>query len=134
MKVGSNETLEKLFGFMRECRKEKPRVTDDLLDQNGATYYYNGNDSTPFDWEVNNRTCEFFIFYEKEPKLGFMKAWICTNGDAEAFIYDEGELSGGIFKKIENFVSEEEAKTFCEWLIKTFDNQKAWDKMIEPAN
>lgn len=50
--------IERIF---KVARNMYPNVTDDMLDTNGAIYYMNGNDSTPFDWNCNNRLCEFLF-------------------------------------------------------------------------
>ena len=61
--------IERIF---RVARNMCPNITDAMLDANGAIHYMNSNDNTFFDWNCNNRLCEFFIFYKNE--VGFIKA------------------------------------------------------------
>ena len=63
--------IERIF---KVARNMCPNVTDEMLYTNGAIHYMNGNDSTPFDWNCNNRLCEFFIFHKNE--MGFIKAFV----------------------------------------------------------
>ena len=63
--------IERIF---KVARSMCPNITDDMLDSNGAIYYMNGNDSTPFDWNCNNRLCEFYVFHKNE--IGFIKAFV----------------------------------------------------------
>ena len=58
--------IERIF---KVARNMCPNVTDEMLYTNGAIHYMNGNDSTPFDWNCNNRLCEFLIFHKNE--MGF---------------------------------------------------------------
>ena len=58
--------IERIF---RVARNMCPNITDAMLDANGAIHYMNSNDSTFFDWNCNNRLCEFFIFYKNRLAL-----------------------------------------------------------------
>lgn len=40
-------------------RDRFPEIKDDMLIENGVVYYMNGNDGTSFDFDMNDRTCEF---------------------------------------------------------------------------
>ena len=42
----------------------KYNIDRNELDNQGAVYYCNGNDSTWFDFEANGRTCEFYVYWK----------------------------------------------------------------------
>ena len=56
---------QQVLNYIRENIRDRfPEVTDSMLIDNGAIYYMNGNDGTDFDFEMNDRTCEFMSFYK----------------------------------------------------------------------
>lgn len=75
--------IERIF---KVARNIYPNVTDEMLYTNGAIHYMNGNDSTPFDWNCNNRLCEFFIFHKNE--MGFIKAFVNSDNTIDMYIYE----------------------------------------------
>lgn len=48
----------------------------------------NGNDGTDFDWNCNERLCEFFMFY-KSTEMGFIKVYVNNNDTLSGYIYKE---------------------------------------------
>ena len=76
--------IEQIF---KVARNMYPNVTDEMLDANGAIHYMNGNDSTPFDWNCNNRLCEFFIFHKNG--VGFIKANVNSNNKGENWYWTD---------------------------------------------
>lgn len=90
MKTGKEfkQFIEDIFD---EIRKEYPHITDDMLCENGAIFYMNGNDSTPFDWQVNGRLCEFCVYHKNEN--GFIKAIVSNDGSVYGYAYEHGEMS-----------------------------------------
>lgn len=85
--IGFKQYIESIF---EKVRKEYPKITDDMLCENGAIYYMNGNDSTPFDWSVNDRLCEFCMYHKDE--AGFIKALVNKNGSVDVYVYENGEM------------------------------------------
>ena len=80
--------IERIF---KVARSMCPNITDDMLDSNGAIYYMNGNDSTPFDWNCNNRLCEFYVFHKNE--IGFIKAFVNSDNTIDMYIYEDAGMS-----------------------------------------
>jgi len=39
-----------------------PHVNAEDLEENGAVYYMNGKNGTEFDWYVNKKVSDFFVF------------------------------------------------------------------------
>ena len=64
MKMNGLEFKREIERIFKVARKMYPSITDDMLCNNGAIYYMNGNDSTEFDWNMNDRLCEFFVFHK----------------------------------------------------------------------
>jgi hypothetical protein len=122
VKEKNNEILKKIFNFIRECRKEKSDVTDDMLYGGGAVYYMNANNGTEFDWEANERTCKFCVFY-KATESDFIKVYLTKEGTAVGYIYDSDDFfeEKANRKKLKNIATRKEAYAFSNWLFENFD-------------
>lgn len=116
--------IERIFKVAREMC---PNITDDMLDTNGAIYYMNGNDSTPFDWNCNDRLCEFYIFHENE--VGFIKAFVNRDNTIDMYIYeDAGMISTYKFtEEMENL----KASSFANLMNYIADENRMWDRPID---
>ncbi len=64
---GENEMkikgIEQIKGIVADIRAKYPRITDEMLLDDGKITYANGNDSTSFDWSCNDRLCEFMVYH-----------------------------------------------------------------------
>jgi len=123
------EAMKEIIGRFNSLIEEKGVDTNDLLD-NGKIYYMNANDGTDFDWCMNNRTCEFMMFY-KETNLGFAKLMVNKEGSIDGYIWaDEGRAQG---KPIEtkNRISPSEAKEFCRLMYTIADRKFLYDEPID---
>ena len=118
--------IENIFKLVRE---DYPDITNDTLYCNGKVFYMNGNDSTPFDWNCNNRLCEFFVFHEDE--MGFIK--VCVNRDnlINVYVYEDGGLkpTSQFETQIKNI--ELEAQDFANLMNHIADKQNLYDKPID---
>ncbi len=65
--------------------KYRTQIKRTELEQRGVIFYMNGNDGTDFDWEWNNRLCEFQVFYKN--------AWGCI----KLLVYDTGIMQGYVW-------------------------------------
>lgn len=116
--------IDKVINYFDQARKRHPEITTDLLDDNGAIWYANGNDGTEFDWQVNRHTCEFMIYYKKS-QLGFIKVYVSDEGEIFGWLYlDEGkakpeELPG-------EKMSIEEAEALVDTLYREADPPLDW--------
>lgn len=122
-------------------------IPNEALDSNGAIIYANGNDSTPFDWQMNDRLCEFMQYW-KNTEMGFIKFCINRNGSANIYIYDEyarDEAGNIIYDKQgkpepmyhpidkftrERFIPESTLRTLYRFMVIGADEKKLWDKPI----
>lgn len=116
--------IERIF---KVARCMYPNVTNDMLDTNGAIYYMNGNDNTPFDWNCNNRLCEFCIFHKNE--ISFIKANVNSNNTISVYIYETYDA----IKPTYVFMEEMEnlkARDFAKIMNYIADDNQLWDKTI----
>lgn len=116
--------IERIIGV---ARKMCPEITDDMLDAGGAIYYMNGNDSTPFDWNMNDRLCEFYVFHKDE--RGFIKAMVNSDSSIDVYIYADGGN-----KPTYKFTEEMEglkAGSFARVMNYIADENSLWDKPID---
>lgn len=121
--------VEKVIDFINKCRKEFPDVKDSDLEKDGAIFYMNGNDGTDFDWEVNNRLCEFGIGVADGSVFAF-KCHVHKDGSAECYCYPHGEMQP--VKTIEkDLFDKNEVNDLYRTMMKVADNKKLWDKTIE---
>lgn len=121
--------VEKVINFINECRKEFPDVKDSDLEKGGAIFYMNGNDGTDFDWEVNNRLCEFGIGVADGSVFAF-KCHVYKDGSTECYCYPHGEMRP--VETIEkDLFDENEVNDLYRTMMKVADNKRLWDKTIE---
>ena len=116
--------IERIFKVAREMC---PNITDNMLDTNGAIHYMNGNDGTSFDWNCNNRLCEFYVFHKNE--IGFIKAFVNRDNTIDMYIYEDGGM-----KPTYKFTEEMEnlsAKSFAILMDYIADREYKYDRPID---
>ncbi len=114
-------------GFFKVARKMYPSITDDMLCNNGAIYYMNGNDSTEFDWNMNDRLCEFFVFHKNG--YGFIKACVNKDNSIDMYIFEDGGM-----KPTYKFTEEMEglkSSSFANLMNYIADDEDLWDRPID---
>lgn len=129
MSTAENVKQQVLNYIQENIRERFPEVTDNMLIDNGAIYYMNGNDGTDFDFGMNDRTCEFMSFY-KSTDYGFFKVFVTRDGKITGYAYLE-EGQGEAIHLEPKHVGEKEAKEFARALQLYADNLKKWDCNIE---
>lgn len=80
------ELVKRIVDFLNEAKDKYPCE----VDCNGEITYANGNDSTPFDWEVNNRLCEFG-WGVPDGSVWAFKCHAHRNGTVTIYCYPNGE-------------------------------------------
>ena len=116
--------IERIF---KVARKMCPNITNDMLYNNGAIYYMNGNDGTEFDWNMNNRLCEFLVFHKNE--MGFIKAFVNMDNSINMYIYEDGGM-----KPTYEFIEEMEGLkpgSFANLMNYIADEEDLWDNPID---
>lgn len=108
-----------------------PHVKAENLEENGAIYYMNGRNGTEFDWYVNGKISDFFVFYNDDNNLGAVKLTLYNNGNVLIYIYDE--MGNKLIKEIQTNVEIPEYDIFkFAVLLKTVtDENKIWDANID---
>ena len=120
----------KIKSYFEKARAKMPGVTDDMLCGNGEIYYMNGNDGTYFDWNMNDRCCEFFMFY-KSTEMGFIKLFVKKDGKMFAYMYEEDYKYGDEPIKVEEEdLGEENALYLAALLLVMADDKRKFDKAI----
>ena len=117
--------IERIF---KVARNMCPNVTDEMLYTNGAIHYMNGNDSTPFDWNCNNRLCEFLIFHKNE--MGFIKAFVNSDNTIDVYIYETDDAMKPTYKFTEE-MEKVKASSFAKIMNYIADDKGLWDKPID---
>lgn len=126
-----NKILGQLDSLMHGCLKQVlPNIKDSELEKDGALFYMNGKNGTAFDWYVNERFPDFFIFYSDKENLGAAKANLYANGSVNIYIYaDNGHADPVDFEdKIE--ITEEELLELAVLLTENADDKRIWDEDI----
>ena len=95
------------------------------LDEDGAVYYANGNDGTEFDWDVNNRLCEFMVYHKNG--MGCIKANVGKNNRMTIFAYPHGELEP---TKTYEYVLGYNAEGLKDVMLQEADNKGKWNKKL----
>lgn len=116
------EIIQKMFDEWKERNGLK---NEDLL-KDGAVHYMNGNDGTDFDWQVNDRVCEFYVFY-KESEMGALRIDFRKDGKMNKFFYEDGAWGPSAEEFVESPIDTAE---LAAYLYGTFDQHGIWDQPI----
>lgn len=91
-------------------------------------WYMNGNDGTRFDWEMNERVCEFFRFY-KSTELGHIKVLLYRSGELTGYSYgEEGRGRPSLLPSI--YIGSEKAEEIYNWLLENADYKSLYDRPV----
>lgn len=124
----ARQVINTVIRYFDDIRKQYPDITNDMLDTNGAIHYMNGNDGTDFDWDVNDRLCEFYVFHKNE--YGFIKVLVSKNGEMSAYVY----LDNGFASAIEvepRYLCADDVEDLCKVLYRNADCKSIWDEPID---
>lgn len=128
-----NSILIKISKHIKNnLEKFLPEVKLSDLEENGKIYYMNGDDGTIFDWGLNERLCEFMLFYNDKTNLGVVKTLVGSNGKIITYLYKNKTNSP--FKEIEDSITELEAFELAVLLYEKADKLDIFDKAIEDMN
>lgn len=115
--------LNQIVDVMNEIRKEYPIIGNEL---DGKIYYMNGNDGTSFDWNCNERVCEFMVFHENE--MGYIKLMVYNDNEIKIYVYADGGMHPT--KELERHYYKNPLE-LANFLYRTFDMNGLWDEPIE---
>lgn len=126
----ADRVKQQVLDYIKSSIRDRfSEITDSMLIENGTIFYMNGNDGTNFDFDMNDRTCEFMSFY-KSSNYGFFKVYVTRSGVIDGYAYLE-EGHGEAIRLEPKHVGAEEAKEFARALQKYADGLKKWDCNIE---
>lgn len=128
VKVKLSRIYEILADYMRRMKKEyAPDITDDKLSDGAAVFYMNGNDGTDFDYDVNERTCEFMQFY-KSNELGLIKVYVTAKGTLSGILWlNEGK--NAICLPDEDLPLDVSPRGIADALMQELDENSEWDEV-----
>ena len=120
------QIIEKIKRVFAEIRKKYPLIADEDLHNNGAIFYMNGNDGTDFDWNANDRCCEFYMYHENE--IGFIKLFVNKEDTYTAYVYPNGEMRA--VETIKGDLNEGDSLYFAALLYRKADREYIYDADI----
>ena len=115
--------LNQIVNIINEVREEYPIIGNEL---DGKIYYMNGNDGTDFDWNCNERVCEFMVFHENE--MGYIKLMVYNDNLITIYVYADGGMHPT--KELERHYYKNPLE-LANFLYRTFDMNGLWDEPIE---
>lgn len=115
--------LNQIVNIINEVREEYPVIGNEL---DGKIYYMNGNDGTAFDWNCNERVCEFMVFHENE--MGYIKLMVYNDNLITIYVYADGGMHPT--KELERHYYKNPLE-LANFLYRTFDMNNLWDEPIE---
>ena len=124
--------MSDVLDYINRAREGYPEITNDILCDNGAVWYMNGNDGTDFDWHCNNRCCEFYLFY-KETEYGFIKVFVNRDGTINGYLYLDNGHGKAIYLEEENF-GKDDALYLATLLKIEADDRNIYDESIDKIN
>ena len=121
------QIIEKIKTVFAEIREKYPLISDEDLHSNGAIFYMNGNDGTDFDWNTNDRCCEFYMFHEN--KIGFIKLFVNKGDTYTAYVYPNGEMSAT--ETIRGDLNKGDSLYLAALLYRKADREYIYDSIID---
>lgn len=128
-KYGLKE-IDGIVAKFEELIKEYQIPMSDLVGT-GSIYYMNGNDGTDFDWQANDRTCEFMMFY-KSTELGFAKLSIRKDGSLDGYVWLEEGKGEAVEVHVDGYT--EYPEEFAALLFEQADQLGKYDENIGLIN
>lgn len=119
--------IEKIKGVFAEIREKYPLITDEDLYSRGAIFYLNGNDGTDFDWNTNDRCCEFYMLHSNE--IGFIKLYANKGDTYTAYVYPNGEMKA--VETIKGNLDEGDSLYLAALLYRKADKEYIYDANID---
>lgn len=128
----TDKIIEKIKILINEnISKYLPDISKENLEEDGTIYYMNGKNGTEFDWYVNEKISDFFVFYNDSENLGAVKMTVYCDGYTIIYIYDENGHHLKQEVETDIHISEEELFHFAVLLKNTMDENLIWDKSID---
>lgn len=134
--VGKKRTKKymdaKIRKYIEYCRSLLPEVSDEqLVSEDGdLIFYMNGNDGTSFDWRMNVRLCEFYLFY-KDSKMGFVKVIVNKNDTINGYVYRNKEYRPIETRPEKISLAKGDAESFFRMMMRYAERRDLDDKTLK---
>ena len=126
-----NKVFSQVEQIMFECIKtQMPDISKQDLEKDGAIFYMNGRNGTAFEWHVNNRFPDFFIFYGDKENLGAVKAMLYTDGSIDVYVYGDKGHAQPKHMEYKIDADDKDLLNLAVLLTKNADDKKIWDEDI----
>lgn len=124
-----NQILMKITQIAKCARQRNlPEIKETDLEENGKIYYMNGDDGTIFDWQMNERLCEFMMFYNQSG-MGAIKINVSSNGQIDIYTFKDKEKTA--FKTEKETIEPKEALALAVLMNQIADEKECWDDTID---
>lgn len=122
----------KIRKYIDYCRSLLPEVTDEELasEDGDFIFYMNGNDSTSFDWNVNDMLCEFYLFY-KDSEMGFVKAIVNKNDTINGYVYKNKEYRSIETRPERMNLAKGDAESFFRMMMRYAEKRDLCNKTLK---
>jgi hypothetical protein len=125
-----NKILAEVEKLMLEALKTNlPNVSMGDLEKDGAIFYMNGQNGTAFDWFVNDRLSNFFMFYNDKENLGAVKGMLYKDGALDVYTYGSRGHDKPVETQYRIEADEKEILNLAVLLTNRADH-KLWDEDI----
>lgn len=116
---------EAMESFLKDMNVDKSRLYD-----NGAIYYMNGNDGTDFDFNCNDRACEFYMYWPSED--GALKLLLSKDKIIMYYYPEEDPYNHELLVKrdIPNN-NDYDLYEVCTYLYGSYDRKNIYDEKVE---
>lgn len=121
---------EKIIGKIKEILRgefAKFGISQSDLEDNGRLIYWNGNDSTKFDWNCNGRLCEIGVCFKGNCYFAG-KALVYKSGKIDVYVYPDTTGEGYSLTSV--CVGDNAHREFKRFLVKNADDKLIWDKPL----
>lgn len=130
-KIMDKKILQKIEKLVYDSISDYlPERSMEDFEENGTIYYMNDKNGTEFDWYVNGRLSDFFVYYNDEENLGAVKLNLYCDGTVILYIYDAHghNLKEEVSSKMD--FPEEEIMKLAALLKYTMDDNGIWGEDI----
>ena len=127
-----NKVLEKVVKIGEGAiSKYLPEVELKMLEENGKLYYMNDIDGTLFDWQMNERLCEFMSFYN-ESGMGAVKINVLADGIVNVYLFKDNAKS--CFYSYQEFLNKDEVLELAVLMYNIADKKELYGKAVNDMN
>lgn len=119
--------IKDLFDEVIDGKREGvPAINRENLYENGAIFYENGDNGTDYEYRVNQKTCDFRVYYEDGTP--YIK---CYQNAYDVVMYIFNRSGKDRVKKKIIIPAKDDLFDVCAHLQATFDNMNVYEDVVE---